>query len=193
MVWWQRFTGIAKNLLAWHRDQMPLACSVHVELNGRIDVDDTGFALNGRVDRIDVLEDQSLAIFDYKTGVNPNRSAIISLSAPQLPLEAAMAQKGAFGTHLALPTSQLAYVRLRSSDALDIDAVGDGSRRNDPPAAALGEAAWARLKDLIAAYQASDKDYRSKARRGAHLDRQGDYDHLARVREWSVADDEGEE
>lgn len=193
VVWWQRFTGIAENLLAWHRDQMPLARSVHVELNGRIDVDDTGFALNGRVDRIDVLEDQSLAIFDYKTGVNPNRSAIISLSAPQLPLEAAMAQRGAFGTHLALQTSQLAYVRLRSSDALDIDAVGDGSRRNDPPAAELGEAAWARLKDLIAAYQASDKDYRSKARRGAHLDRQGDYDHLARVREWSVADDEGEE
>ena len=49
---------------------------------------------------------------DYKTGVPPTAHAVAAGTAPQLPLEALMAEAGAFGPDLAGAVAELAYWRL---------------------------------------------------------------------------------
>ncbi len=71
-----------------------------------------GFVLKGRVDRIERRADQQIAIMDYKTGVPPSTAAVTAGTAPQLPLEAVMAETGAFGPELAGAVAELAYWRL---------------------------------------------------------------------------------
>jgi ATP-dependent helicase/nuclease subunit B len=190
--WWPRFEKIAGNLLDWHRDQIQEADKIYVELSGDSNRDLDGFVLRGRVDRIDLLKDGRLAIFDYKTGVNPNVGSMLQFKSPQLPLEAAMAKRGGFGDELARDTAQIGYIRLRPAAALQVDVVGEASSRG-PSAAQLSEEAWQRLGRLVAAYRDANKDYRSKARQAPERNWQEDYDHLARVKEWAVTDDqEGE-
>lgn len=190
--WWPRFEKIAGNLVAWQQEQMLRVDKVHVELKGSTDQDLDGFVLRGRADRIDLLKDGRLAIFDYKTGVNPNVRSMVQFNSPQLPLEAAMALRGGFGDELARDTAEIGYVRLRPGAELQVDIIGEATSKA-PSAAELSEEAWRRLARMVAAYREPEKDYRSKARQAADRDWQVDYDHLARVKEWAITDDqEGE-
>ncbi len=188
--WWPRFRAIAANLLTWHRNQIAEVEKIFVELNGRTDAGLDGFSLGGRVDRIDRLKDGTLAIFDYKTGLDPKLKAVTELNAPQLPLEAAMAVRGGFGAELKHTASKLGYVRLRPGSELQVDVI-DKSGPGSSQAHDLGEASWIQLRELINAYRNPAKDYRSKARQAPEKAWESDYDHLARVREWAVVDDEG--
>ncbi len=70
-----------------------------------------GFTITAEADRIEVLADGTLAILDYKTGAPPSRMQLHEGTAPQLPLEAAMAEAGAFPT-IAGTVSELAYWHL---------------------------------------------------------------------------------
>ena len=58
------------------------------------------FRLTGRADRIERRRDGGLAILDYKTGTPPSQKDVDAGLAPQLLLEAAMAEAGAFGADL---------------------------------------------------------------------------------------------
>lgn len=101
-----------------------------------------------------------------------------------------MAKRGAFGEALARETEELLYIRLRIDDELKVDRIGHEQRgKNDDSADQLSEDAWKHLSALIQAYRNPDKDYRSKARLITEKDWVSDYDHLARVREWSTGDD----
>jgi ATP-dependent helicase/nuclease subunit B len=71
-----------------------------------------GFVLKGRADRIERRGDGRIAIMDYKTGVPPTAQSVAAGTAPQLPLEAMMAEAGAFGPELAGEVAELAYWRL---------------------------------------------------------------------------------
>jgi len=190
--WWPRFELIAASFANWHREHLSDVQSIHVELKGGSDSGLDGFTLRGRADRIDVLHDGRLVIFDYKTGTQPVSKSVINFESPQLPLEAALALRGGFGSQFQRESAQLGYVRLRPTDPLVIDLIGgDGSK--SPSASKLGEEAWDRLATLVAAYRDPTKDYRSKARQSPERSREDDYDHLARVREWSISDDGDDE
>jgi ATP-dependent helicase/nuclease subunit B len=71
-----------------------------------------GFILKGRADRIEKRRDGSVFIMDYKTGNPPSEAKVVSGAAPQLPLEAIMAQEGAFGEELSGPVTELGFWRL---------------------------------------------------------------------------------
>ena len=75
-----------------------------------------GFELIGRADRIERRPGPGavpgLAILDYKTGSLPTQAEVDSGLAPQLLLEAAMAEAGAFGADLAAPVAELIYWHL---------------------------------------------------------------------------------
>ncbi len=55
-----------------------------------------GFELKGRADRIERAWDGGITLVDYKTGSPPSAKDVESGTAPQLPLEAVMAEAGAF-------------------------------------------------------------------------------------------------
>lgn len=161
---------------------------VHSELSGRLELPDLGFTLTARADRIDMGEDGSIAIYDYKTGAAPSANRVRDLKAPQLPLEAAIAAAGGFEGLDKLPTAALRYIRAtgRGNDGEEFEAADDPAQ--------LAEESVAMLRELIAAYADPGQPYRVQRRPGfanSAQYRYDDYAHLARVAEWSAAS-EGE-
>jgi len=181
--WWPRFERIARWFIDFEQQlrlegERPLA----TEIEGGIDLG-TGaarFRLTAKADRIDRLRDGSLAIIDYKTGRAPKPDQVAAGLAPQLPLEAVIAEQGGFRGIAAAAVSQLAFLQL-----------GGG----DPPGAFLPalkpaeqdaavKAAFDGLNRLIAAFDDPATPYLSRPLPAYAF--ASDYDHLARVAEWST-------
>lgn len=189
LVWMARFLEAADGFLAWHRDRRDDLSYVHVEAGGKLPVAGGAFHLTGLADRIDLYADGSATIIDYKTGTSPTRSEATQLLAPQLPLEAAMVHGGAFD-QIPQGTSvrDLTYLRLKTNGEFVVDALCGNPEKDS--AADLGNRALTRLEALIAAYDDPDQAYLSRARPWKSQSWTGDFDHLARVAEWKVGDDE---
>lgn len=167
----------------------PLA--IRPEADGRIEMNRPGglFLLRGRADRIERYADGSIAILDYKTGQPPSQKAVDAGLAPQLVLEAAMAEIGGFGTDLAGLARELIYWHLTGG----IDPGKEYQLFKKTPAA-IPEEARAALRNLGALIDAFDdpaKPYLSSPVPD-QAPRFADYAQLARVAEWSAAggDDE---
>jgi len=148
-----------------------------------------GVVLSGYADRIDLRNDGGADIIDYKTGSSPSKKQAHTLLAPQLALEAALLSRGAFaeiGPHTA---SGLCYVRLRAGGEVVEESIlrHNGGEKTAPEMAAE---AWARLEKLLAFYDDAANGYLSRALPFREGDMEGDYDHLARVLEWSAGADE---
>ncbi len=184
--WWPRFERIAEWIVEFettHRLDMTLA---HAEIQGEIEVSDTlkrKVKLRGRADRIDVMTDGSLAIIDYKTGQVPGKREVEIGLAPQLPLEAAMALRGGFGDELKQETSKLMFLRLTGG--------AKAGEKRDIPLDGLVENTWASLIKLLTQYEDVATPYLSHPR-PQFLGRFAEFDHLARVKEWSTSGEGGE-
>jgi ATP-dependent helicase/nuclease subunit B len=194
-VWWPRFQALVPEYLNWERDRAPLIAERHPEIaSKKIPVETTGVTLSGRADRLDLRRDGTVEIIDYKTGSTPSKRQAHVLLSPQLALEAALLARGAFrevGTRYA---SDLLYVRLRPNGRVDPESIlkiGTGASTVEKTAPELGELSWRRLTELLTAYNDQQKGYLSRALPFKETDLTGDYDHLARVLEWSAggADD----
>jgi ATP-dependent helicase/nuclease subunit B len=147
----------------------------------------SSFTLSGRADRIDMREDGTLAIYDYKTGSVPTAAKVDSGNAPQLALEAAIAQRGGFSGLAAEPVCRLAYIRARGYGAGGEER--DAGKELSPDA--LAAEALENLEGLVSAYAVGTRGYQAMRRKGFDY-RYDDYAHLARVKEWQ-AGGEGEE
>ena len=195
-LWWPRFGEIAADFIAWERERAPHVRATHVERYAKL-VHETGLELTGFADRIDVMDDGSLAIIDYKTGTSPPAGAAEALHAPQLALEAAAAAQGAFAGVDAGYASALAYVRLRPGGGFKADHVGRNpsgkGKVNDDKThpTDLGNRAWQQFDALARLFDSETTPYASRTRPMRAGDHASDYDHLARVQEWTGdADDE---
>lgn len=183
--WWPRFERVAR----WFVDE-ERRCRVEgfapvaVEVTGAMEVPGKvePLRLTARADRIDRRPDVGLVVIDYKTGRTPSKKQMRSGLAPQLPLEAAIAAQGGFAGVDAGEVAQLVTFRLSGGrepgkrSALDED---------------IGKVAADAVKGLTGLVRRFDdpmQPYLSQ-RRPMFQDRPGDYDHLARVREWRGADD----
>ena len=112
--WWTaRLQRIAEWIVEAERERRLTypPVEIAVERSGQIFVAG-GFTLKGRADRIEKRQDGSVFIMDYKTGTPPSPKAVESGAAPQLPLEAVMAQDGAFGPGLQGPVTELRFWKL---------------------------------------------------------------------------------
>jgi ATP-dependent helicase/nuclease subunit B len=188
--WWPRFAEIAALFVEWENTRFEDVSQTMVELSAKAPVGKTGFTISCRADRIDVLNNGGHVIIDYKTGLGPSAKQANVLLAPQLPLEGALALRGAFEGVFASHIDALLYVRLRVAHPLKIDALGKSKDLPDPQE--LTHKSWTALEALVKAYQSPDRGYLSRARPFKQGDFSGDYDHLARVLEWSLGDDEAE-
>jgi ATP-dependent helicase/nuclease subunit B len=185
-VWWPRFAAMSGEILAFERGQTEGVMSRHAEAAALATaIGATGATLSGRADRIDVRPGGIADILDYKTGSTPSKRQAHTLVSPQLALEGALMRRGAF-TAIGKPrVGELAYVRLRANGEVDLDSILQirGSVRTGDD---LSEDAWSRLEKLVAHYGDPNVGYLSRSlpfREGAT---DGDYDHLARVLEWSA-------
>jgi ATP-dependent helicase/nuclease subunit B len=155
---------------------------VLAEVRGELAIEGThALTLSAEADRIDVREDGTLALYDYKTGAPPTAAAVEQGRAPQLPLEAVIAAAGGFDGVEAATVSRLAYLRARG--------YGEGGEERDAskkiaPDQLAGDA-LERLKALVAAYASEEQSY-AAMRRPKFTYRYDDYAHLARVQEWQA-------
>jgi ATP-dependent helicase/nuclease subunit B len=163
--------------------------AIKAEVEGTHDLTSNGgkFTLVGRADRIELRADGALTILDYKTGTPPSQKEVDAGLAPQLLLEAAMAEAGAFGADLGRQARELIYWHLTGGyDRGEVRSLfkGDG-------VAIAGAVAAAResLGALIDAYDQPDRCYLSQPH-PARAPRFSDYAQLARVAEWAAAGEE---
>ena len=189
--WKQRFGQIATSFMDWeisrHHTLSQSHCETDVEAN--TEIAGTGFRLRGRADRIDIHNDGTITVIDYKTGARPSNKEARTLS-PQLALEGALAARGAFEGIPAGEIASLLHVRLREGSAFRID---DITSRQELSAADLAEKAYGELAEYIAAFAKPETPYVSHRAPVPNQGYPGDYDHLARVREWSIGAEEGGE
>lgn len=188
-VWWPRFEKLAVKILDWERGRTASVRQRFAEERAeRTFVGATGVTLSGYADRVDLLGGGKAEIIDYKTGYSPSKAQAHTLLAPQLALEGALLMRGAFRQLGACEPEDLAFVRLKANGEVLPESIlsHNGQHRN---AVELSEEAWARLERLLEYYNDPSAGYLSRAlpMREGELD--GDYDHLARVAEWSAAGD----
>jgi ATP-dependent helicase/nuclease subunit B len=202
-VWWPRFVRAAHWFIGHEIQYRKDTSRVVAETNGKISFEAGGrqFTLSARADRIDLRKDGSITIADYKSGQPPTPSQILSGLAPQLSLEAAIARDGGFeDAPRGALISEIAVIRVSGGQppgewrVLDVaKARGAAAERARKPGITtpdqLAAASRERLEALIRKFAEATTPYISLPRpkwRG----RFGEYDHLARVREWS-ANEEG--
>ncbi len=138
------------------------------------------FELRARADRIDRLHDGTLAIIDFKTGAVPGAAEVAAGFAPQLPLEAAIAAAGGFEGVAAAPASDLAYWRLGGGRIVGAVSTVGGDHPEE-----LARRAQAGLARLIETFDDPATAYESRPR-ADWAPRYSDYEHLARIKEWSA-------
>jgi ATP-dependent helicase/nuclease subunit B len=138
------------------------------------------FTLTGRADRIDIAQD-GLIITDYKTGYAPTDNRVIGGSAPQLPLEAAIALAGGFANVPERGVRALSYIRVTGGEP-----PGESRIVKAPDVAALAALARNGLIRLVDDFDQPETPYRA-LRRAEFADhyRYDGFAHLARVAEWS--------
>lgn len=187
--WWPRFERIADWFVDFETARRKKFRTLETEVKGQIDIPapHANFVLSGTADRIDILEAEgTLSILDYKTGAPPSVNEVETGVAPQLALEAAMLARGGFTKITAAPVEELAYVRLSGGDPAGEFRTAGGKKT--PPPETLAEEAYDGLLRLIAQFDRQATPYLSCPRPDLPY-RFNDYEHLARVKEWSSGED----
>ncbi|TPJ45025.1 double-strand break repair protein AddB [Mesorhizobium sp. B2-6-5] len=192
-VWWPRFEKLAANIIEWERTRADAVVQRHAEERaGKTGVGQSGVTLSGYADRVDLLAGGMADILDYKTGSSPSKAQAHTLLAPQLALEGALLRRGAFKDLGTREPSQLAFIRLKPNGEVFEESILEHNRQ-PRTAADLAEEAWARLEKLLIHYANPAAGYLSRALPFREGETDGDYDHLARVLEWSAGGDAGDE
>jgi ATP-dependent helicase/nuclease subunit B len=185
--WMPRFERIAHWLAGHEEEWRERARPATVEAKGATVLQGPAgaFTLTARADRIDHIKAGGAAIIDYKTGGSWSAKAMEQGASPQLPLEGLILDRGGFAG-VSGPAAYLGYWKLtggvKEGDVVSIE--GDAVR------AAVDNAANG-LEALIAAYDDPAMPYFSLPD-PERKPRFQDYAQLARVQEWSVADDANE-
>ncbi|SFK47666.1 double-strand break repair protein AddB [Methylocapsa palsarum] len=172
--------------LGFEARRRPSIASLLVECAGEIDIplaDGTRFTLSARADRIEIGQDGRVTLVDYKTGTPPGAQEILVGFAPQLTLEAAMASRGAFSLPADVGALDALYVKLGGP--------GGGKEhlvafKGGPDFLEVAEAHFIGLVDLLEQFRDPGTPYppRPFPKFAAAYNC---YDHLARVREWSLS------
>ncbi len=176
--WWPRFEAIAEAFLDLEAAREAEYETLATEVRGKLTLGTpVPFTLTAKADRIDRRHgDGALEIIDYKTGAPPTKKRIEAGFAPQLPLEGWMAEAGAFTGIPAGDVGTLVFWHLKGTRVpIEIRMVKEVEKQ----IAAAREG----LMRLVACFAREDTPYLSNPRpREAGW---GDYDHLARVEEWT--------
>jgi ATP-dependent helicase/nuclease subunit B len=192
-LWWPRFQRIARWFADWETARRGDITAISAETRGEHEIvldNNRTFKLSARADRIERRSDGSYTILDYKTGAPPTGKQVRLGLSPQLTLEAAILRKGGFDKiDAGASVGELAYVRISGNNppgehrALELK-IRQGDKPQNPDDAA--DYALAQLEALIRKFEDPNQAYTS-LNLSMWTARYGDYDNLARVKEWSAA------
>lgn len=175
MIWRSRIAKAAGAFLDW--SAATGGTPVLLEKAGRVALAGMDFALTGKPDRIDRLEDGRLMVIDYKTGDPPTEKQQKTYD-KQLLLAAAMAERGGFPGIDPEEVAKVAFVGLKAELKLVETVLEPGQ---------VGKV-WDEFVQLMTNYAQPSQGY--TARRALMKEEDpSDYDHLSRFGEWDQTDD----
>lgn len=196
VIWRPRFAAVGRAFIDWEISRKDGIRQSFLERYARFQVGVADIELTGIADRIDIGPDGEAVIVDYKTGANPSVKEARALLDPQLPLEAAALKAGAFDKVGRRHPASLLYVRLKPGDRFEVDEVNNEARARgdvEPKTAnMLADESLAQFTGLLRALQSGQRGFASRVIVQKEKSYGGEYDHLARVAEWSTADGEEE-
>ena len=178
-LWLARLQRIADWFIANEHRRRSTATPVALEQQaaGKLVLQDIGFTLIGRADRIDRTDSGEVLLYDYKTGAAPTTKQQRSFD-KQLLIEAAMIEEGAFENIEPSTVLDAVFISL-GSGLSEVSA----PLEDEPTQKVLDE-----LRQLIVAYQDPAQGF--TARRMMQKDSFGsDYDLLSRFGEWDITED----
>ncbi len=186
-LWRPRFLRAASWFIGEERQRREVIAESYVEVRGKLVLKSPAgeFTLYGIADRIDRLKDGTAAILDYKTGEAPSTKQVKTHLSPQLSLEGAILKAGGFNNVPPLVPSELTYVQISGA------AKAGEFKTVAADAAVLAAEALERLMRRAALFDEVSTGYASRVA-PVRVDSDGDYDHLARVKEWSLSGWSGE-
>ena len=176
--WLAEFLRNTDWLVATERQRLADATPVAREVEGSFTLPGTMFQIRAEADRIDRLNSGDLVIYDYKTGSAPDTKEVRHFDR-QLPIEAAMAEAGAFHGIPPTPVSHVVHIDVGRSPE---------DKRTDLTDENETVTVTGQLTELLTDFLNPKHGYVSR-RAMEKMRYDGDYDHLARFGEWSDADD----
>jgi ATP-dependent helicase/nuclease subunit B len=180
--WWPRFCALMPELVAFEMERREKTSQIMVEAKGKLTFPVLAgtFTLSARADRIEKKND-AYALIDFKTGQMPSKKKIDKSFALQLILQAAMLSHGAF-PGIKGASDELIYVHIAKPGELKRLEV------DQPDLMAFAQETFAAVRQLIEKFDAG-APYVSRGD-SPYAASNGDYAHLARVREWGLSDEE---
>ncbi len=181
---WPRLEKMIEFYLGFEAARRGELREIRAEVSGKLELalcDGSAFTLTARADRIEIGRDGAVVVVDYKTGQPPGVKEIRKGFAPQLTLEAAMAWRGAFDPAFAGREAAALYVKLGGADG--------GMTRplefKDEALMDVAEEHFHGLIDLLDQFRDPATPYLPRPY-PKFAKAYNAYDHLARVKEWSL-------
>ncbi|MBI1386165.1 MAG: double-strand break repair protein AddB [Rhizobiales bacterium] len=194
--WGPRFRRFAEWFAASEADRRDGVERVVSEVDGAFELAAPGgaFLLTARADRIDIRSDGGIVIYDFKTGTGPSSRQVLDLVQPQLALEALIAHRDGFEGIAGRRVQRLVHISASGGEPAGAELpVTARDRKDEELAADLAEEASSQLQSLVARFDDENTPYVARRARAFEASYRYDpYAHLARIKEWSVAADDGE-
>ncbi len=190
--WWPRFERIARWFANWEIERRRAITKIDAEITGTYDIplEKGSFRLRGIADRIERGSDGRYTIFDYKTGSARSEPQVRTGLAPQLTLEAAILRQGGFpGIPAQSSVAEIAYVLVKGGEPPG-ECKPIAFKQGTPDSHA--DRALTKLAELARRFDDESTPYRSLVH-PMWATQYGDYDHLARVLEWTSAGEEDDD
>jgi ATP-dependent helicase/nuclease subunit B len=190
--WWPRFLRIARWFAGFERERRGDIAALYSEVSGALPIPLGAaiFTLTARADRIERRAGGGYVILDYKTGAPPTEPQVRTGLSPQLTLEGAILRGGGFEEKGIARGSlaQILYVRLKGGEP-----PGEEKPINFKQSTPDDQAdrALQKLTEIARKFLVDGEAYRSLVH-PMWQKHYGDYDHLARVKEWAASGGESE-
>ena len=147
------------------------------------------FTVSAKADRIELTRDGFAHVLDFKTGPEPSAKMVEAGFSPQLTLTAAIIARGGFAELGPRAPGDLVYIRITGRSPAGKEVISQAAGAESQAGA---DKAFQGLQDLITRYEDPAYPYRSRTAPQFVKTYASDYDHLARVYEWSTSDDEAD-
>ncbi|MBE6452427.1 MAG: double-strand break repair protein AddB [Alphaproteobacteria bacterium] len=179
--WWPKFAKMIEHLSSLEQNYRPDIAKINNEIQGSYTISELPygeFTITATADRVDETKDGEINIIDYKTGKARSTKEVTLGFAPQLPIEGLIAQKGGYPKIKAKNIKKLIYWQLGRKETVieeNIPQILSNTEQN--------------IKELLNIFDFPTTPYICNPN-PKRIPEYSDYEHLARIKEWYVNEDD---
>lgn len=178
--WWPNFLKTIDWVVAKEESYRQNVAQVYNEVKGKYSFDAPAgrFVVTAKADRVDITKDGKVNIIDYKTGQARSAKEIEYSYAPQLPIEALIAEQGGFEGIPAAEAEALIYWQLGRKESGIFSNVSSVLQNT-----------YDRIRELVALFDFENTPYFSKPN-FRYAPKYSDYEQLSRIKEIALGNED---